>query len=210
MKPMARGAFTVTARLPIGDDEFAISVYSDPRTCLEHIVLVLGSVSAPAEAPVFVRIHSECITGDLFGSKRCDCGTQLEEAISIISARRRGILIYLRQEGRGIGLVRKLRAYNLQDGGLDTVEANLALGRQPDERSFTAAAEILSILNVEKIELFTNSPAKVSEIAAAGIDIACVTRSSPKLTRYNRAYIRTKIDKLGHVFALPMAEDEHS
>ncbi|HVY98374.1 MAG TPA: GTP cyclohydrolase II [Dongiaceae bacterium] len=208
MEQMDHSSFTVTARLPIGKDEFAISVYSDPRTRLEHIVLVLGSVGGPTEAPVFVRIHSECITGDLFGSKRCDCGAQLEEAVRIISARKRGILIYLRQEGRGIGLVRKLRAYNLQDEGLDTVEANLALGHLPDERSFAAAAEILSILDVEKIELFTNNPAKVSELAAAGTNIVSVIHSSPAVTPYNRAYIKTKIDKLGHVFAQSRVLDD--
>lgn len=164
----------------------------------EHLAVVVGDIRG-VEAP-FVRVHSSCVTGDLFGSLRCDCGEQLRQSIRLMAERGVGILIYLTQEGRGIGIANKLRAYRLQDNGMDTVEANEALGFAADERNFLLAATMLKQLNVTRIRLITNNLRKTSEMVENGIEV--VERESLAIVanRYNRKYLDTKARKLGHVF----------
>ena len=164
---------------------------------LEHVALVRGDIR---DAGVLVRIHSECLTGDVFGSQRCDCGDQLDMAMEKIAAAGAGVVLYLRQEGRGIGLTNKLRAYALQDGGMDTVEANHALGFADDARDFTPAVQMLQALGVSWTRLMTNNPRKCATLEAAGIVVARV----PLLTcvqANNAQYLRTKAEKLGHLIA---------
>ena len=161
----------------------------------QHIALELGQPAA-AEPPL-VRVHSECLTGDVFGSQRCDCGPQLREAIERI-AEHGGYLLYLRQEGRGIGLYDKLDAYALQDGGLDTYDANLALGHQADERDYTSAAQMLHALGATRIALLSNNPDKGAQLARLGITIAKQVPTALHLTDANAAYLATKARRGGH------------
>ena len=156
---------TVTARIPTADGVFCLHHFRSEWDDKNHLALVIGDTEGE---DLLVRIHSECFTGDVLGSQRCDCGEQLTQAIEAIAAAGRGALIYLRQEGRGIGLEEKLRAYNLQDEGYDTVDANLLLGHQADERDYTAAALILQELGVRSVRLLTNNPAKIEGLAATG------------------------------------------
>lgn len=162
----------------------------------EHVALAMGDVSS--SEPLLIRVHSECLTGDAFSSLRCDCGPQLEAAMKKIAEIGRGMVVYLRQEGRGIGLVNKIKAYALQDQGQDTVEANLNLGFQADLRSFEVAAEILNSLGVSKVKLMTNNPRKVEELKKAHIDV--VERVPLRYGRnpHNEEYLSTKHGKLGH------------
>ena len=184
------------ARLP---NRFAkqgeiIAFRSDGDTA-EHVALILG---APTGEPPLVRVHSECLTGDAFGSLKCDCGPQLKTALARIAAAGWGILLYLRQEGRGIGLVNKLRAYALQDQGFDTVDANLRLGFQDDEREFAAAARMLTRLGQDRVRLLTNNPRKVAALEVLGI---AVTERIPLQVgegAHNRAYLAAKRDRSGH------------
>jgi GTP cyclohydrolase II len=178
--------------------EFEIHAFEDPDNQKEHVALTMGDLSG--DEPVLVRIHSECLTGDALFSMRCDCGPQLEAALQKISAAGRGVLLYLRQEGRGIGLVNKIKAYALQDQGLDTVEANERLGFAADARDFGLAGETLRTLNVTKIALMTNNPRKVAAIEAAGIEV--VERVPMKYGKnpHNEKYLSTKHGKLGHLF----------
>ncbi len=163
----------------------------------DNLALVMGSLSGPE--PVLARLHSECLTGEVFGSLRCDCGAQLQLALQEIAARERGVLVYLRQEGRGIGLLNKIRAYNLQDGGKDTVEANHALGFSEDPRDYAEAAAILRLLGVERLELMTNNPRKVAALQGRGLQV--VRRVPLEVGHHatNRSYLKTKRDKLGHL-----------
>ena len=163
---------------------------------MPHLALVAKGFSA-SEAPTYVRIHSECITGDIFGSFRCDCGEQLEQALVII-AEKKGILIYLRQEGRGIGLINKLKAYNLQDAGLNTAEANTHLGFDVDARHYDDAIDILRSLGVTTIALLTNNPLKMLALEEAGFK---VSRAPLMITpqSHNQPYLRTKKDLMGHL-----------
>ena len=153
---------TVTARIPTADGAFSLHHFRSAEDGKNHLALVLGDAGGEN---LLVRIHSECFTGDVLGSQRCDCGEQLTRAMQAIAAEGRGALIYLRQEGRGIGLEEKLRAYNLQDEGYDTVDANLLLGHQADERDYTAAALILQELGVRSVRMLTNNPAKIEGLA---------------------------------------------
>ncbi len=176
---------------------FSSYVLADDATGSEHLALVYGNIKSAA-APR-VRIHSECLTGDVFGSRRCDCGAQLELAMAQIAADKAGVVLYLRQEGRGIGLGNKLRAYALQDQGHDTVEANLALGFEPDLRDFAVAAKMLRHLGVSEVRLLTNNPEKVRAIEAWGL---VVKERLPLLVpsdEYSKAYLETKRQKLGHL-----------
>lgn len=185
------------AELPTFNGDFKAYGYVDKINDDHHIALVKGDLSG--NEPVLVRIHSECLTGDVFGSKRCDCGEQLHEAMRRIEQTGRGVLLYLRQEGRGIGLINKLKAYELQENGMDTVEANLALGFKPDLRDYGVAAEILADLGVTKIILMTNNPMKITGLSGYGLKV--VERQSIKMNcnETNQFYMHTKFHKMGHI-----------
>ena len=170
-----------------------------------HLALVMGDVADGK--PVLVRVHSECLTGDVFGSKRCDCGEQLDRAMKLIAAEGRGVFLYMRQEGRGIGLANKMKAYSLQDGGLDTVEANKALGLPVDARDYGIGAEILADLGVKKLRLLTNNPKKITGIEGFGLEITeCIPiRIGPN--EENIRYLKTKQEKMGHTLNLDEKTD---
>jgi 3,4-dihydroxy 2-butanone 4-phosphate synthase/GTP cyclohydrolase II len=163
----------------------------------EYVALVLGEVADGTD--MLTRLHSECLTGDVFGSLRCDCGAQLEAAMAAIAAEGRGIVLYLRgHEGRGVGLLSKLRAYELQDAGADTVDANLELGLPADAREYSAGAQMLADLGVRSVRLLTNNPAKVRGLTGCGVDVAARVPLAAAVTPYNLRYLTTKRDKLGH------------
>ncbi|HEX3430357.1 MAG TPA: GTP cyclohydrolase II [Rhizomicrobium sp.] len=163
----------------------------------EHLAIVIGD--PPRDKPVLARLHSECFTGDLLGSLRCDCGTQLREALAAIAKAGGGVLLYLAQEGRGIGLINKLRAYRLQDQGFDTIEANERLGFEGDERLYGIAARMLELLGFHAVRLMTNNPKKVEALKAAGIAVAERVPHAFPATAHNRDYLRTKAEKSGHL-----------
>jgi len=164
----------------------------------EHVALTLGEV-ADGDAPL-ARVHSECLTGDALFSLRCDCGFQLEAALEAISREGRGVLLYLRQEGRGIGLINKIRAYKLQDGGADTVEANEQLGFPADMRDFRIAREMLALLGVDAVRIMTNNPRKIATLEQAGIRVAERVPLQVGRNEFNDHYLNTKRAKLGHLF----------
>jgi 3,4-dihydroxy 2-butanone 4-phosphate synthase/GTP cyclohydrolase II len=179
---------------------FNAHIFVDDVDGKEHIALVRGDLSGmPASYAPLVRIHSECLTGDVFGSRRCDCGKQLDSALQHVAAEGVGIILYLRQEGRGIGLENKIRAYELQDRGRDTVEANLDLGFGADERSFAVAAHMLISLGVRAIRLLTNNPRKADEVAARGISVIERIPTVVSEDPCSAQYLKTKRDKLGHL-----------
>ncbi|ASY29298.1 3,4-dihydroxy 2-butanone 4-phosphate synthase / GTP cyclohydrolase II [Candidatus Planktophila lacus] len=182
------------AELPLGSAQWQISTYISP-TGAEHAVLKFAQT--PSSQPV-VRVHSECLTGDVFGSKRCDCGPQLQEAIRLIEENGHGYVIYLRDhEGRGIGLAEKIRAYALQDSGQDTVEANISIGQPVDDRTYEDAAEILNRLKVKSLTLLTNNPEKIAAIKATGISLTTAPLEVIA-NKHNQKYLETKRDKLNH------------
>ncbi|MFK5893541.1 MAG: GTP cyclohydrolase II [Pseudomonadota bacterium] len=189
--------FIDSAKLPTEWAEFSIRGYEDDQTGKEHIALVLGDVSD--DKPVMMRLHSECLTGDALFSRRCDCGAQLEAALIAIAKKGRGLILYLRQEGRGIGLINKIKAYHLQDQGADTVEANENLGFDADQREYSIAHDILNDLHVKKIRLMTNNPKKVEALEEFGIEVVERLPWKHGENPHNSKYLSTKADKLGHI-----------
>ena len=191
----------VQTPIPTRHGEFILHYYSNTIDDKEHIALVKGEVANQEDIPV--RIHSECFTGDVLGSRRCDCGEQLAMAMQMLSEAPSGILIYLRQEGRGIGLLKKLQAYNLQDQGLDTVDANIHLGHLADEREYSVAALILESLQVKSIQLITNNPEKIDALEKLGIHV--VKRIPIEVTAHkdNLDYLKTKAKKMAHILFEP-------
>lgn len=187
------------ARLPTRHGEFDSHAFRNQETGIEHLVLTLGDFAGEA---VLARVHSECLTGDVFGSLRCDCGEQLDLALQRIAAAGRGALVYLRgQEGRGIGLANKIRAYELQDDGLDTVDANLALSLPVDARRYEDAVAILHALGIRSVRLMSNNPLKQQALVAGGITVTeCVPHYVPA-TQENHRYIETKRTRMGHAIA---------
>lgn len=188
------------ANLPTAWGDFRILVYRDIPTGKEHAAIIKGDVAEKdCPDPVLVRVHSECLTGDIFGSRRCDCGPQLAESLRRIEKEGRGVILYLRQEGRDIGLTSKILAYELQEQGLDTVEANLQLGHPVDGRTYDAARDILNDLGVHCVRLLTNNPTKIEALQKLGFN--CVERVPLEITpnRVNRSYLETKKDKMGHM-----------
>jgi 3,4-dihydroxy 2-butanone 4-phosphate synthase/GTP cyclohydrolase II len=193
------------ARLPTEFGEWRIAGYRNDVDDAEHVAIVYGDVdsAAAAEAPgVLVRMHSKCLTGDVFHSKRCDCGWQLETAMRMIQAEGRGVIVYLDQEGRGIGLVNKLKAYELQDRGADTVEANEALGFKADLRNYGIGAQILLDLGVRTIRVITNNPRKLVGLDGYGLQLHDRVRLEMPASTENADYLATKREKLGHLFAI--------
>jgi 3,4-dihydroxy 2-butanone 4-phosphate synthase/GTP cyclohydrolase II len=188
---------TTTVQLPTRFGEFTLHAYQDKLTGETHLTLVKGQIND--SRPVLVRVHSECLTGDVFGSSRCDCGDQLAWAMQLIEKEQRGVLLYMRQEGRGIGLLNKIKAYKLQDQGKDTVEANELLGFPPDLRDYGIGAQILADLGIKKLRLMTNNPRKIKGLEGYGLEV--VERMPLELSpsKTNCRYLMTKKEKLGHL-----------
>ena len=190
--------FIASSKLPTKHGDFLIHAFEENTTGQEHIALSMGNVAN--NEPVLIRVHSECLTGDSFGSLRCDCGPQLEAAMQKVAQAQRGVILYLRQEGRGIGLVNKVRAYALQDQGADTVEANEQLGFAPDLREYDMCEVMLKHLGISHVRLMTNNPLKVAALQQHGIQ---VVERVPLLTGrnpHNDQYLDTKEEKMGHLF----------
>ena len=195
------------AQVPTDWGEFTCTAYKSDLDDTEHLAFSLGDVDNGD--PVLVRVHSECLTGDVFSSRRCDCGPQLHSAMELISAQGRGIVVYLRgHEGRGIGIGHKIRAYSLQDGGMDTVDANTELGLPIDSREYGIGAQILADLGAHKLRLITNNPAKYGGIEGYGLEIVERVSSNVTPTRENLKYLQTKRDRMGHLLDLPQSVSE--
>ena len=201
------------ARVPTDLGEYKLCLYTTNQDDKEHLAVVIGDVQDQND--VLVRVHSECFTGDVLGSRRCDCGEQLQRSLQMIAAAGAGVVVYLRQEGRGIGLLDKLRAYNLQDQGYDTVDANLALGHQADEREYNVAAHILDDLSVRSIRLLTNNPVKIQRLRELGVPVSERVPLQSTVNADNAQYLFTKALRMNHLldmdaFSLGAMSDEHS
>jgi GTP cyclohydrolase II len=210
-EPLPEVGVAAIAALPTEFGTFRIIAFAGDRDGKEHVAIVHGEVDGGEAVPL--RVHSECLTGDVLGSLRCDCRAQLHAALEAIAAEPRGVVLYLRQEGRGIGLVNKIRAYALQDQGLDTVDANLALGFRDDEREYSVAAQMIRSLGIASIRLVTNNPDKVAQLVACGIDVVGRIAHVMPPTEHNRFYLHTKATRSGHLIeqaepAVPDADDE--
>ncbi len=191
-------------RLPTRYGAFRLTAYRAAGGKI-HLALSVGPVAAGG--PVLARLHSECLTGDVFGSSRCDCGEQLDVSLSLLQGAGRGVLLYLRQEGRGIGLAGKIRAYALQDQGVDTVEANRALGLPVDRRDYREAAQILMDLGVRQVRLLTNNPAKIDGLRSNGIEVVERVPLEVPPNTHNLKYLRSKRERMRPLLSLPAAEE---
>ncbi len=189
------------AKLPTQFGDFRVIAYKASTDTDEHLALVLGDVAT--DEPVLVRVHSQCLTGDVFHSLRCDCGEQIEIAMKRIAEEGRGVVLYMRQEGRGIGIHNKIKAYALQDKGMDTVEANLSLGFKADPRDYGIGAQILADLGVRNMRLMTNNPKKMSGLESYGLNIVEQLPIATQPNPHNRRYLQTKQKKLGHLLKIP-------
>jgi GTP cyclohydrolase II len=191
---------TTSARIPTKYGEFQLCYYTNSEDDREHLAFCLGEIDQGED--ILVRVHSECFTAEVLGSTRCDCGEQLDRALQMISIEGRGALIYMRQEGRGIGLMKKIESYNLQDAGYDTVDANLMLGHLAYEREYALAARILEDLGIRSIRLITNNPSKIKELSGEGIIISERIGFESTVTPENKRYLQTKVERMGHVLSL--------
>ncbi|MFC1861932.1 bifunctional 3,4-dihydroxy-2-butanone-4-phosphate synthase/GTP cyclohydrolase II [Chloroflexota bacterium] len=194
------------AKLPTEYGEFTAFAYRSETDPDEHLALVMGDIAT--DEPVLVRVHSECLTGDVFGSLRCDCGEQVARALKSIAEEGRGVLLYMRQEGRGIGFHNKIRAYALQDSGMDTVEANLSLGFDPDLRDYGIGAQILADLDLHEVRLLTNNPKKVIGLEGYGLKVVEIVPIIVSPNPHNLHYLQTKQKKLGHLLEIPGIDDK--
>jgi 3,4-dihydroxy 2-butanone 4-phosphate synthase/GTP cyclohydrolase II len=195
------------AKLPTPFGDFKVIAYKSSTDPDEHLAMVMGDVAT--DDPVLVRVHSQCLTGDVFHSLRCDCGEQIEIAMKRIAAEGRGVVLYMRQEGRGIGIHNKIRAYALQDEGLDTVEANISLGFKPDQRDYGVGAQILADLGVRNMRLMTNNPKKMSGLESFGLKITEQLPITTQPNPHNRRYLQTKQKKMGHLLKISEDADSH-
>ena len=187
-----------SARIPTKYGEFSLCVYQAEGDSKEHLAVVMGDVLNKHD--VLLRVHSECFTGDVLGSQRCDCGEQLDRSLQLIAQKGQGVVLYLRQEGRGIGLIDKLKAYNLQDKGHDTVDANIMLGHAADLRDYGIAASMIRDLGIASIRLLTNNPKKINELRQYGIAITERVPLNPRqVNRENRRYLMTKMRRMDHL-----------
>ena len=184
------------AKLPTQYGDFNIRVFHESESGFDHVALSLGDMSGPD--PVLMRVHSECLTGDAFGSLRCDCGPQLDAALKAISEKGWGVVLYLRQEGRGIGLHAKIQAYHLQDRGADTLDANLMLGLPGDARNYRIASTMLDALGVTDVSLLSNNPDKAKQLKEYGINVVEMVPLIVGVGIGNRDYLQTKVDRMGH------------
>ena len=188
-----------SARIPTEYGDFQLCYYSNTLDDKEHLAFCKGDVGGRDD--VLVRVHSECFTGDVMGSRRCDCGEQLDRSMALIEQAGTGVVVYLRQEGRGIGLLEKLRAYNLQDEGYDTVDANLMLGHEADAREYSLAAKILEDLAINSIQLMTNNPLKISELRNEGVTVNSRVPIETVINADNRGYLLTKRQRMDHILS---------
>ncbi|MFD1438088.1 GTP cyclohydrolase II [Acinetobacter sp. ANC 5380] len=191
--------FVATSRLPTAFGEFKITVFQDPQTGEEHVALSKGLDTPPTD-PVLVRIHSECLTGDAFASLKCDCGPQLQATMKLINEVGQGVILYLRQEGRGIGLTNKIRAYALQDQGHDTVDANLMLNLPADARRYDMCTIMLDHLKIKQVKLVTNNPSKIAALEELGIDVVDRVPLTVGLNPFNAEYLKTKHERMAHMY----------
>ncbi|WP_445659955.1 GTP cyclohydrolase II [Acinetobacter sp. F16] len=191
--------FVATSRLPTAFGEFKITVFQDPQTGEEHVALSKG-LDIPPTGPVLVRIHSECLTGDAFASLKCDCGPQLQATLKLINDIGQGVILYLRQEGRGIGLTNKIRAYALQDQGHDTVDANLMLNLPADARRYDMCTIMLDHLKIKQVKLVTNNPSKIAALKDLGIDVIDRVPLTVGLNPFNAEYLKTKHERMAHMY----------
>ncbi len=191
--------FVATSRLPTAHGEFKITVFQDPKTGEEHVALSKG-LEEPSDEPVLVRVHSECLTGDAFASLKCDCGPQLQATQKLINEVGRGVILYLRQEGRGIGLTNKIRAYALQDQGHDTVDANLMLNLPADARQYDMCSIMLDHLDVKAVRLITNNPLKIDALKEQGINVVDRVPLTVGLNPFNEQYLKTKHERMAHMY----------
>jgi 3,4-dihydroxy 2-butanone 4-phosphate synthase/GTP cyclohydrolase II len=189
----------VSVKLPTQWGEFEMVAYTQLNTGEHHLAIIKGEWEQ--DEPILVRVHSSCVTGDIFGSCRCDCGPQLHKAMEMIEREGKGVIIYMNQEGRGIGLINKLHAYNLQETGFDTVDANLQLGFRADQRDYGVGAQILRSLGISKMRLMSNNPTKRAGLTGYGIEVIEKVPIEIKSNKYNELYLQTKRDRMGHTIS---------